>query len=149
MGLKAWFMVQIWRFQQIAMVGSLILLVLNLGLTIYGYIDWRIRNPYIGVPAIVLTLVAIIWLAAWTWDRRLRLWREQQAVMVDRNPFAAERLSPKEMLNFEWIWLPIVEHSNPETAAKLRQWMESQYRDHPDLHNNVNEIKKKVLRRAP
>lgn len=148
MGAKTWAMTQMWRLQQIAMVGSLILLVINLGFTIYGYIDWRIRNPYIGVPAVVLALVAVIWLAAWTWDKRLRLWREQQSVIIERNPYAAERLSPKEIAMFEWVWIPAIQHSDPETANNLRQWVATEYRNNPALMESVATLKRKVLRRA-
>lgn len=149
MGLKAYFMVQMWRLQQIAMVGSLILLVINLGLTVYGYIKWRIPNPYIGVPMVVLALVAAIWFAAWVWDKRLRLWREQQCVIIDRSPYAAERLSPKEIVNMEWIWIPAIQHVDPETAVKLRQWVATEYRNNPQLMESVTTLKRKVLRREP
>lgn len=149
MGIKAWFMVQVWRLQQIAMVGSLILLVINLGLTVYGYIDWRIRNPYIGIPAVVFLLVTVIWIAAWAWDRRFRLWREQQTVIIERNPYASERLSPKEIVNMEWIWIPAIQHADPETAEKLRQWVATEYRNNPALMNTVATLKRNVLRREP
>lgn len=140
-------MVQVWRLQQIAMVGSLILLVINLGLTIYGYIDWRIRNPYIGVPAVVFALVTVIWIAAWAWDRRLRLWREQQSVIIERNPYASERLSPKELLMFEYVWIPGMQKADPEFAAKCREWVSTEYRNNPGQIEVVAALKRKILRR--
>jgi hypothetical protein len=146
MGAKKWAMIQVWRFQQIAMIGSLLLLILNLSFTIYSYLGWRIRNPYIGVTVVATSLVLIIWFAAWLWDRRFRLWREQQAVLVDRNPYAAERLSAKEIVNFDWIWIPALQKIDPETAAKLRLWVETEYRDYPALRDTVATVKKRILR---
>ena len=142
--MKHWFMVQIWRLQQIAMMGSLILLVVNLGLTIYGYIEWRIPNPYIGLPVLIVTLLAIIWTAAWYYDRRLKLWREQMMVAVDRNPYAQDRLSPKETIQMEWMWIPLVSKADPKIAELLKTWMKTEMAKYPDVKAQVEEIKRLV-----
>ncbi len=146
MGLKKWFMVQVWRLQQIAMVGSLILLVVNLALTLYGYVRWRLPNPYMGVPLVALVLIGIIWGAAWVWDRHLKLWREQQTVMVDRNQYAGECLNPKEAVLFEWSWIPMVEKADPKMADNLRAWLRKQYLTNPPLREAAAEIKESILR---
>jgi hypothetical protein len=69
-------------------------------------------------------------------------------VVIERNPWAAERLSPKELLNMEWIWIPNVQHTDPEIAENLRRWMASEYRNHPDVYATVQAIKKKILERT-
>ena len=142
--MKRWFMVQIWRLQQIAMMGSLILLVVNLGLTIYGYIEWRTPNPYIALPVILFLLMAVIWTAAWYYDRRLKLWREQMMVAIDRNPYAQDRLSPKETIQMEWMWIPLVSQADPQIAEFLKRWVKTEMAKYPDVQAQVAEIKRLV-----
>jgi hypothetical protein len=148
-GKKKWFMVQIWRLQQVAQLLTLALLALNLSLQLYGYIRWRgafFATPYTGVLFILLVLAAVIWGFAIFWDKRMKMWREQMTVLMERNPYAKERMPSKEIVAYELIWLPLLDKlgkDDPqiEAAAKgLRDWIKKLSDQDPELAKDVKEV---------
>lgn len=132
-GIKKWFMLQMWRVQQIAQVLSLVMLAITNALLLYGYMEWRegsyFSTPYIGIPIILLVIGGAIWIAAFIWDMKMKMWREQATVLVERNPYNKEKMSPKEIMIYGLIWLPVMDRlgkDDPklvEAAAALRAWM--------------------------
>jgi len=130
--IKKWFLLQMWRLQQVAQVLTLVLLALNLSLQAWGYVKWRngfLANPSTGVLSILLVLALAIWSFAYIWDRRLKMWREQTAILIEKNPYMKERLTPKEVAVYAMIWVPIMEHigkNDPVLKANaelLKNWM--------------------------
>ena len=148
--LKKWFMLQMWRLQQVAQVLTLVLLALNLALQVFGLIKWRTGSPlsisYVGVPMIMLLLVMIIWTFAIFWDLRLKMWRDQMNVAVERNPYSKERLSSKEVFIYALCYLPVIERlgkDDPklrEVAEVLKKWFKKETEDDPQLVKDVKEI---------
>jgi ABC-type Fe3+ transport system permease subunit len=126
------------------MLATLALMMVNLSLTLYKYVQWRLTNPYIGISILAIVLLAIVWVAAWYYDRRLKLWREQMMVAVDRNPYAQDRLSPKETINMEWIWIPLVSKADPMIAELLKTWVKTEMAKYPDVQAQVDEIKRLI-----
>ena len=131
-GVKKWFMFQVWRLQQVAAILTLALLSLNLALQIYNYMDWRpeILSPYYLVPLLLLLITLVIWLFALFWDLKMKMWREQMAVAMERNPYAKEKLFAKEIANYAFMWKPILDNlgkTDPEVKAhadSLRAWVD-------------------------
>src|SRR5512137_367700 len=111
-------MLQMWRLQQVAQVLTLVLLALNLALQVFGLIKWRtgsiLSTSYIGVPMIMLLLVMVIWTFAIFWDLRLKMWRDQANVAIERNPYSKERLSSKEAAFYLLYWVPLLEAMGKE-----------------------------------
>jgi len=131
-GPKKWFMLQVWRFQQISQIATLALLAINLALQIFNFMTWRgslFSSPYTGVPFILLMLVAAIWGFATIWDLRMKMWREQMAVAMERNPYAKEKMYSKELVVYAMLWLPLLDHMGKddpkirEAADNLRTWL--------------------------
>lgn len=131
-GVKKWFMLQMWRVQQIAAIMTLVLLAINLSLQMYEYMSWRsgvFSSPYSGALVILLLLAAMIWGIAIVWDIRLKMWREQMTVLAERNPYMMDKMSAKELLMFGLVWLPILERvSKDDPEAKrsveiIKAWM--------------------------
>lgn len=132
-GIKKWFMLQMWRVQQIAQILSLVMLAITNALLLYGYMEWRegsfFSTPYIGVLLILLVIGGVIWIAAFIWDMKMRMWREQATVLVERNPYNKEKMTPKEIMIYNIVWLPIMDRlakDDPklkEAADALRAWM--------------------------
>ena len=129
---KKWFMLQVWRLQQVAQLLTLVLLALNLSLQAWGYVKWRsgfLANPLTGVLSILLVLAFLIWTSAYIWDRRLKMWREQISVLIEKNPYMKERFAPKEVALYALIWIPIMEHigkNDPVLKANadaLKNWL--------------------------
>ncbi|MCJ7465006.1 MAG: hypothetical protein MUO81_09745 [Thermoplasmata archaeon] len=142
-------MVQIWRLQQVAQLLTLALLALNLSLQLYGYIRWRgafFATPYTGVLFILLVLAAVIWGFAIFWDKRMKMWREQMTVLMERNPYAKERMPSKEIVAYELIWLPLLDKlgkDDPQIEAAangLRDWIKKLSDQDPELAKDVKEV---------
>lgn len=133
-GIKKWSMLQMWRIQQVAQLLTLALLAINLSLQIWGYMKWRgeIMGSYAGVLILLLILAAIIWAFAIIWDVRLKMWREQISVLVQKNPYMKERMSPKEIMLNAMTWIPVIEHlakDDPSLkvhADGLRDWLKKE-----------------------
>lgn len=57
------------------------------------------------------------------------MWREQMTVAVERNPYAKEKMSSKEIAIYALFWLPVLEKlgkDDPkllEAASILREWL--------------------------
>lgn len=139
-GVKKWFMLQMWRVQQIAAILTIVLLAVSLSLQIYDYMSWRsglFSSPYTGALVIMLLLAAIIWGIAVVWDIRLKMWREQMTVLAERNPYMMEKMSAKELLMFGLVWLPILERvSKDDPEAKrsvevIKAWMRKVAKEDP------------------
>jgi hypothetical protein len=138
-GIKKWFMLQMWRIQQVAQILTLTMLALNLTLTVYSYMEWRegtwFGTPYIGGTLILLGLAGGIWAFAFIWDMRLKMWREQMTVAVEKNPFTKEKMTPKEITMVHILWLPILERlgrDDPkvkEYADALKVWAQRSMRE--------------------
>ena len=147
--LKKWFMLQIWRIQQPAQLITLVLLALNLSLQLFYFVKWRgaiLNNVYLMIPLIFLILFAVIWGVAIFWDLRLRLWREQATVLVERNPYTKERLNAKEIAQYSLIWVPLLEKLGKEDkkaaeiAELLKKWIKTEWDDDPQLVKDVGEL---------
>lgn len=146
---KKWFMLQVWRLQQVAQIITILLLAINLSLQLFGFIKWRgeaLKNPYIVVPLIFLILLTVIWLVSIYWDLRLKMWRYQANVGIERNPYAKERLGAKEMAQYGLIWIPVLERLGredkklAEAAKVLKGWIEKEWKDDPALAKEVREL---------
>jgi len=137
-GIKKWFMLQMWRIQQVAQIITIVLLAFNLALMLQTKMDWREgtiwADTYAGVIVILLVLVLAIWLFAIAWDLKFKMWREQQMVLVERNPYAKEKMNSKELAIYGICWLPLLDQlgkTDPETkkaADMLRVWLEKSYK---------------------
>jgi hypothetical protein len=153
-GIKKWFMLQLWRIQQVAQLLTVAMLALTLSLTVYDYMQWRegtfFGTPYIGVTLILLTLGSIIWAFAIVWDLRLKMWREQMTVAAEKNPYTKEKLTPKEILILGTLWLPMLERlgrddPNIRTSAEaLRKWVLRSMKDNRITKAEVGEVLKYI-----
>lgn len=149
MKVKKWFMLQVWRLQQISAVMTLFLLALSEATVIWGFLKYRgglFNNPYFMIPVLLLAFGGAIWGASIIWDLRLRMWRDQQAVLIERNPYAKERLSAKEMAQYALIWIPVLERLGKEdkklaeAADVLKIWIKREWHDDPALSKEVGEL---------
>lgn len=137
---KKWFMLQMWRLQQVAQPLTIAMLSVTVSLQVWGFVKWRneiFANPVFGVPMILVPLVLLIWIIAIVWDIRLRMWREQMTVLAERNPYMLEKMSAKELLMFSLVYLPILERfskDDPEARRSvevIRAWMNKVAQEDP------------------
>ncbi len=152
-GIKKWFMLQMWRIQQVAQVVTIALLAANLSLTIFDYMQWRegpFESPYSGVPIIMLLLVVLVWGVAIVWDIRMKMWREQATVLVERNPYVKEKMSSKEVALISLFNLPLVEklaEDDPKFkpyADGLKAWLNTAMEQDANIKRDVDDIFKHI-----
>lgn len=148
---KKWFMLQIWRIQQVAQLATIVLLSLNVAGMIFASIDWRVEGTafeksYVTIPLLMAVIGMIIWLSAIWWDTRMRMWREQATVLVERNPYAKEKLSAKEVALYELLWLPMLDkmaQGDPkikDSISSIRAWIHRSYTSDPLLAADVKDV---------
>jgi hypothetical protein len=146
---KKWLMLQMWRLQQVAQPLTLAMLSVTISLQVWGFVKWRneiLANPLFGVLVILVPLVLLIWAVAIAWDIRLKMWREQQMVLTERNPYAKEKMSAKELVIYQLLWMPMLEKlgkDDPkirEAVTTFKQWLEHLPNDDPILARDLKEI---------
>lgn len=128
---------------------TLLLLAINLSLQVYAMVSWRgaiFGESYVAIPLILVLLSGIIWFSAYVWDVRMKMWREQVMVAIERNPYAKEKMSAKEIATFEMLWVPILEdlgQHNPvlkKNADWMKRWLERSSKDDPVLAGDVMQL---------
>ena len=148
-GPKRWFMLQMWRLQQIAQIATIALLAINLTIQIYPFVEWRgsvFLSPYTGMPLILLILVSTIWAFSIVWDLRMRMWREQASVVIEKNPYARKKMTSKEVAVYGAFWLPLMDNlgrTDPEmkrSATLMRNWLKKAYSEDKILVSEVDGI---------
>ncbi len=141
-------MLQMWRLQQVAAIGTLVLLIINLSLSLFGYIKWRepLNNPYFTVPLIAILIALGVWGFAIFWDLRLKMWRDQATVLVEKNPYTKEKMYSKEIAIYKVVYLPILRQlgkDNPEinkAADALENWLNKTAVEDPLTVNDLKDI---------
>jgi hypothetical protein len=133
-------MFQVWRLQQVAAILTLVLLAFNLSIQLYDKLSWRgglFESSFTAIPFIMLILVAAIWLFSIFWDLRMKMWREQMSVTMERNPYAKEKMYAKEIVQYAMLYLPILDNlgkTDPEVKAhaeSFRIWMNKALKEDP------------------
>lgn len=150
-GPKKWFMLQLWRLQQVAQILTIVLLAFQVSLTLWGYVKWRnewLANPISGVLTLMIVIFIAVWSFAIAWDLRFKMWREQMTVLTERNPYAREKMNAKEVALYRYYWLPLLETMSKqdpklkENADFLRTWLDQAVKNDPILKADVEEIKR-------
>lgn len=136
--------------QQVAQVITIVLLAINLSLQVYTFMDWRegsvFATPYTGATMILLILAVIIWGFAIFWDLKLRMWREQATVLVERNPYVKEKMSSKEIALSMLVYLPLIEKLGKEdpsmkaSGEALRAWLMKALAQDANTARDLNEV---------
>lgn len=96
--LKKWLMKQQWRFQYSSTYYSLIIGALNTGALWMIYLKGFIPIPAaVLIPVISISYIAGFLFLGWFLDAKLRLWKEGNEVIAERNPFTLEQPYEKEV----------------------------------------------------
>ena len=108
--LKKKFNVELTKIKQVAMVGSVILLTLNIALTAYPYLAWRGIHPYAGVALVFLVILGVIWLLAHVYMNVLEMYKEQKlAESVLYNPYAVHQFTPFQEVTWMYYNMTVLE----------------------------------------
>jgi len=120
--------IQIVKLQKIANVGSLILLILNISLTLNLYIEHRGIHPYIMIPLLFICIGLFILLCAHVYLKKLNMYRTQAEAERYFNPYQVYAIGPFEEMLYRYLWVPTLEAAinlqpDPKEKAKLESIM--------------------------
>jgi len=163
---KRFIMTQLWRIQQSYTFLSLVLWGVVIALTAFPFVGAFLQHQFGFDPAapgfvaatlilLFLTVFAGLFSFGVVYDKYLRLWREQLDVMVEKNPYAREKLSPKEILMWRYIYLPAMRLSgpdNPNTRKEIEfveRWVEISIAADPNIRRAVEEAERWIRSGAP
>lgn len=141
-------MLQVWRLQQVSQIVTLILMAGNLALVVWGLVKWRgeFMGSYYGALVILVLLGVIVYVFALVWDLKLKLWRDQMSVAVEKNPYQKEKLAPKEVVMDIMVWVPILQRlgkDDPEAreiTQNILAWVKKAYHDDATLRRDVKDL---------
>lgn len=146
---KKWFMLQVWRLQQVAQILTLALLGVTDSLLLWGKVQWRggLLANHITGPLILLVIIGgAVWAFAIAWDLWLKMWRDQATVLVEKNPYNKEKFAPKEIVLHGMTWLPVMEKLAQNDPAMQKQveafkaWLTTAAREEYGMDDEIKEI---------
>ncbi|MCK5548043.1 MAG: hypothetical protein KAI64_03450 [Thermoplasmata archaeon] len=154
--MKMRLMTYLWRLQQSQMIISMILWATLLTITSYEYVGWRLQqiffnNIYFGFFVLFLIIFGIIVLIGFAFDRVLRLWKEQQIVAAQRNPYVKERIWTRDIVLWRHMFLPMLkkyEDEDPKVKEEMdfmEKWIEKCMKVDPNVRKEVEEVESWVL----
>ncbi len=156
MDLKKGLMKQVWRIQQIGALYSVIMLTVTITLVVFPFIEWRFIWAFdkIGIPTtwdllMVIIIFSVILMGALTagyiYDGYLKLWKTQNEVAVERNPYAKNLMSPKEWINWQFYFIPMLRSQGRDDEADfMEKWNRRLMEENPILKKEVDDIVKWV-----
>jgi hypothetical protein len=154
--LKKFFMRHVWRIQQIGAISTLIITASTLAITVSDKLLLSTILPFSIGPLVALAVLgSIVICLGWLWDKKLQMWKEQNVVNVERNPYYLFKQTPKEIASYELLWFPFAETvaeiadkvGSPEKAEAMRLfvkryggWCKEQVASDPTLKKQVDEL---------
>ena len=122
------------KVRRVAAVGSLILLMINLSLTMYPYIEHRfggdifgIPSAYIGIPFLFVFIGVVVLLLAHIYVKKMEMYRTEQHAEIKYNPFSVYAFSPFEEMMYTNSIVPIMRgllHILPEGSEEQKKLKE-------------------------
>jgi hypothetical protein len=126
--LKKKVMKTFWRVQQAQMVISVVFWSMTLAgifypLLIDKFPDWAggQENTFIGIILLFAVVLSGIFLFGFVYDK-FKFWKEQQLVIVERNPYTSWKLNPVQTMWAE-MWVETakaIPDKTPELEAKIK-----------------------------
>ena len=154
--IKKWMMKWVWRVQQIGAISTLVITASTLAITLSDKLQLNSYLAFAIGPLIALIFLGCLVMAlGWIWDKKLQMWKEQNVVNVERNPYYLFKQTPKEIASYELLWFPFAETvagiaertGSPEEAKLMRQfvkryggWCKEQVAADPILKRQVDEL---------
>ena len=145
-----------WRLQAIGALYSVVMLTITLTLVVYPYVNWRFFDVFdsIGLDFgtqsdIVITAIIFVVIVSaaltfgFVYDRILKLWKTSNQVAMERNPYAKNLMNPKEVLNWQYYFVPMLRASGCQKEAEfMEKWNQRVLNENPELKKEVAGIMK-------
>ena len=152
-GVRKRAMIYLWRAQQSGAIINIMLLGTLTAATLYR----QYLKAYFGnygfpesqeLPGVIITMMMIfvaVFGVGFIFDR-LKFWKEQSIVGVERNPYASYKLSAKEVYWIK-IWLASIASGSPNAEQKrlaelYEAWIRRSVDEDPILKAEVDAVEK-------
>lgn len=155
---RKWLNFQFMKLKQVAVVGSLVILLINLALNIYPLVAHRfpekilmLPKSWVIIPLLFIFVLFIIWLLAHLWVMKFEMYRTQQRARMILNPYNIYHFNPFQIMRFRNIFLPIMysqlemmeEGKDKERYKKqikmIEKWLELGYIPKEDFPDDLKE----------
>jgi hypothetical protein len=151
-------MKHVWRLQQVGGILSVMMLSISITLSLKVYIFYIFQTVFedIGVPTwidydylmffiLTPTIFGMALGVGYLYDRTFQMWKAQNEVSVERNPYAKVMLSPKEVVVWQKNTIPLLRSiGNEKEAQFLQTWVDRSLSDNPGLRAEVAEVERWV-----
>ena len=105
--IKKWLLLWVWRTQQIGAISTLLITAMTLAIVISDKLYLSDKLPPVLGPFLTLTFLAsIVMSLGYLWDKKFQMWKEQNVVNVERNPYYVFKMNPKEVVGYTDLWFP-------------------------------------------
>ncbi len=156
---KKGLMMQIWRIQQVqAIVGLLFWSLTLAGVYYISYFHDHLVNLGIlgegdvalGTALLFAAIIIGFLVFGLIYDRVFKLWREQTDVLIERNPYTREKLTPKEVIQWRRSFVPIMKELAKKDSQMekdvvfMEKWIEKSILDYKELEYGVKDLEKWV-----
>jgi len=104
---KKWAMKWVWRVQQIGAISTLLITAMTLAIVVSDKLKLNEILPVtIGPFLALLILGSLVMSLGYLWDKKFQMWKEQNVVNVERNPYYVFKMNPKEVVGYTDLWFP-------------------------------------------
>ncbi len=105
--IKKWAMKWVWRVQQIGAISTLLITAMTLAIVVSDKLKLNDMLPTgIGPLVAILILGSFVMSLGYLWDKKFQMWKEQNVVNVERNPYYVFKMNPKEIVGYTDLWFP-------------------------------------------
>lgn len=145
--MKTWMNKQLFKFQQVFPISTLILLIINLSLQIYGQLEYRNLPFYQTTFSIMLVLFLCVWGFAHIYNDYFEMYKHKKLVEVTLyNPYQVYAFSPFEEVVWRTIYIPMLEEIGSKNVDKIKRWLDLGYIPKEDFPDH---LKKYYLTKKP
>ncbi len=154
MNFKKFLMKHVWRLQQVGGLLSVMMLSITITFGLMGKVTYVFNDLFegLGIPEALDydylmfgILAPLIFFTAlfvgYLYDRTFKMWRSQNEVAVERNPYSKTMLSPKEIMAWKTSTIPLLRSMGRTKEANiLNEWIDRCLHENPSLKAEVREI---------
>lgn len=105
--IKKFAMKHVWRVQQIGAISTLLITAMTLAIVVSDKLRLNEMLPAMVGPLLALVILgSLVVSLGYLWDKKFQMWKEQNVVNVERNPYYVFKMNPKEVVGYTDLWFP-------------------------------------------
>ena len=105
--IKKGILLWVWRIQQIGAISTLLITAMTLAIVVSDKLKLNDQLPPVIGPLLALAILgSFVAFLGFLWDKKFQMWKEQNVVNVERNPYYVFKMTPKEVVCYTDLWFP-------------------------------------------